>query len=480
MTATTDNEAPAQYIDREHTRCQYLFLLTSVSMCITVDILQYAMPLAFLPSVLEDRGHSPEKISLAIGVYYYTGLLGGAMLTSYEIYKMFYVKAHDVDITTFADVKRQLKIVIFNLGLGVLTLFVQAWSPRMAVHTACRFIQGFVGAFLFFFVFLLNVAIFKGQQRVVAMSCASCATVLAELAGPLLGSVLYDNYGQSAVFWFLSLASILNQVMLVGVFYTIQHTTEIGSAQSSPMLANRHPDEAVGVSQNEVENRWTPLPGAWTKMKNLLKDPTFICAVLLITMAGVIKGSVEEMLPFHADHEWGYDPVQIGKLFCTMAVSYLMGAGLITQFWLSLGRFQVGFSSQCILLMGVATWVSFHVYAYYGSETTLFVSFATYGFFAGLAFTSAAQLIAAVVDKAEGHAKDAANGMWNTMWELGGSTGFALGGFLAHHYIDQQALTTKFLIASVTVAFVMISVSFMKGKAADKGGKLGDAYGSTT
>merc|ERR1719235_1418231 len=90
----------------------------------------------------------------------------------------------------------------------------------MAVHTTCRFIQGFVGAFLFFFVFLLSVAIFKGQQRVVAMSCASCATVLAELAGPLLGSVLYDNYGQSAVFAFLSLASIVNQVMLVGVFFT--------------------------------------------------------------------------------------------------------------------------------------------------------------------------------------------------------------------------------------------------------------------
>jgi len=329
----------------------------------------------------------------------------------------------------------------------------------------------------------LNVAIFKGQQRVVAMSFASCATVLAELAGPLIGSLVYDNYGQSAVFWCLSGASIINQVMLVGVFYTIKHTTETGSPQSSPMLADKHPDEAdgaVGVSQNEVENRWTPLPGAWTKMKTLLQDSTFICAVLLITMAGVIKGSVEEMLPFHADHEWGYDPVQIGKLFCTMAVSYLVGAAIICQFWLSLGRFQIGFSSQCILLLGVATWVSFHVYAYYGNETMLFGSFAAYGFFAGLAFTSAAQLIAEVVDKAEGHAKDAANGMWNTMWELGGSTGFALGGFLAHHYSDQQALTTKFLIASVIVAFGMISVSVMKGKAADKGGKLGDAYGSTT
>merc|ERR550537_1968129 len=142
------------------------------------------------------------------------------------------------------------------------------------------------------------------------------------------------------------------------------------------MLANQNHDEASS-SQNEAESRWTPLPGAWPKMKTLLQDSTFICAVLLITMAGVIKGSVEEMLPFHADHEWGYDPVQIGKLFCTMAVSYLVASALVAQFWLSLGRFQVGFSSQCILLFGVATWMSFHVFAYFGpqSDSMLFGSF---------------------------------------------------------------------------------------------------------
>merc|ERR1719382_2951 len=109
--------APMEYIDREHTTFQYVFILSSVSMCITVDILQYSMPLAFLPSVLEDRGHSPMKIATAIGVYYWTGLLGGIMLTSYEVWKMFYTNEdHKVDITPFATVKRQIKIIIFNLG----------------------------------------------------------------------------------------------------------------------------------------------------------------------------------------------------------------------------------------------------------------------------------------------------------------------------------------------------------------------------
>merc|ERR1719352_316423 len=232
-----DDGGPVQYINRDHSTFQYVFILTSVSMCITVDILQYSMPLAFLPSVLEDRCHSPMKIATAIGVYYWTGLLGGLLLTAYEVWKLFYVKDHKTNSTPLSNVKRQLKIIIFSLSIGVFTLFIQAWSPRWHIHTACRFVQGFVGAFLFFYVFLLNVAIFKGQQQVVAMTFASCSTVLAELAGPLLGSILFDSYGQLAVFWFLGVVSFMNQGMLVGVYYTIQPTTEIGSACPSPMIA---------------------------------------------------------------------------------------------------------------------------------------------------------------------------------------------------------------------------------------------------
>jgi MFS family permease len=455
-------------------------------MCITVDILQYSMPLAFLPSVLEDRGHSPEKIATAIGVYYWTGLLGGLVLTSYEVWRMLYVKeSHEVDITPYATVNRQIKVIIFNLGIGVFTLFVQAYSPRWHVHTACRFVQGFVGAFLFFYVFLLNVAIFKGQQQVVAMTFASCATVLAELAGPLVGSLLYDAYGQRAVFWFLGVVSFMNQGMLVAVLYLISPTTDIGSAAnsraSSPMIAETSP-ESDDVSKRG-ESRWDflrPQPGAWAKLKNLLSNPTFICAVLIITMAGVIKGSVEEMLPFHADHQWGYDPLKIGKLFCTTAVAYFIASFLVAQIWTGLGRFQIGFAAQCILLLGVATWMSFHVAYYYKEETTLFGTFSLYGFCAGLAFTSAAQLIAEVVDHAEGHAKDAANGIWNTSWEFGGSAGFFMGGFLAHHYKDQMKLTTWFMMSAVVTSICMVVVSSRSSKVPGKSEKeKAMDYGST-
>jgi MFS family permease len=502
MSSSTEPEAgPVQYIARDHTTAQYAFILVSVSMCITVDILQYSMPLAFLPSVLEDRGHSTEMIATAIGVYYWTGLLGGICLTSYEVWKMLCSKTkHEVDITTYATVQKQLKVIIFNLGIGVITLFIQANCPRWHVHTACRFVQGFVGAFLFFYVFLLNVAVFRGQQQVIAMTCASCATVLAELAGPLLGSILFDAYGQRAVFWFLGVVSFINQGMLVGVLYATRATTDVGSAapsrESSPMLSgpsptspittpmlhDAGPDAAAGHVRMHVDESsgglFTVQPGAWGKLKSLLSNPTFICANLIITMAGVIKGSVEEMLPFHADHQWGYDPLEIGKLFCTTAVAYFVASFIVAGLWTDLGRFQIAFSSQCVLLLGCLTWCSFHVAYYYKDETALYGTFAGYGFCAGLTFTSAAQLIADVVDRAEGHAKDAANGIWNTMWEFGGSSGFALGGFLAHHYHDQMNLTTWYLVCSFVVSACMIVVGRNEGAAGKIGGKDKLGYGA--
>jgi MFS family permease len=473
-------EEPVTYVDREHTTYQYAVIMAAFSMCITVDILQYSMPLAFLPSVLEDRGHKVENIATAIGIYYWAGFLGGLSVTTYEVWKAFYLKeehgAHG--LTLYSTAKRHIKFLVFGLGIGVATLFIQALSPRWQTHVICRFIQGFAGAYIFFYVFLLNVAVFKGQQQVTAMTCASCATVVAELAGPLLGSLLFDQFGQRATFWFLGFVSLINQGMLVLALYTIKHTEGLESPTASPAISPALPDE----TDAQTKAWWTPQPGAWPKMKALFQNPTFICANLIILMAGMIKGSVEEMLPFHADHQWHYDPVMIGQLFCTVAVAYLAAAGLVCQFWIALGRFQIGFSAQSIFLLGVTAWMSFCVADYTKNSKVLYCTFGSYGFAAGLAFTAAAQLIAAVVDSQEGHRKDAANGIWNTVWEAGGSTGFALGGLLAHHHEDQMGLTGKFAICAFVIAGCMLAVGGVSKDssllAAGKVDKAAD-YGST-
>lgn len=223
-----------------------------------------------------------------------------------------------------------------------------------------------------------------------------------------------------------------------------------------------------------------PQHGSGRKMKTLLLNPRFVCANLIILMAGCIKGSVEEMLPFHADHQWGYDPMQIGELFCVVAVTYFMAASLVCNFWMDLGRFQLSFSAQSIVMLGVTAWMGFCVAYYTHNATVLCGTFAAYGFAAGLAFTAAAQLIAEVVDHEECAGKDAANGIWNTMWEAGGSFGFFLGGLLAHHHNDQMALTGRFAVCSVVVGICMVAVGGTSNQECKLADKVDNAVGYGT
>merc|ERR1719456_1364730 len=71
-----------------------------------------------------------------------------------------------------------------------------------------------------------------------------------------------------------------------------------------------------------------------------------------------------------------------------------------------------------------------------GTDAPLLFQFclALYGITLGFTHTPAAFYIGEVVDDFEEPAgKDAANGIWNSMWEFGGSIGFLCGGAFAHN-----------------------------------------------
>merc|ERR1719203_697819 len=111
--ANADFDEMQQGVSREHGWCSCILLTLSLSLCITVDILQYSMPLAFLLSVLEDRGHAPMTIATAIGVYYWTGFAGCAMIAGYQILRLVRSTGGDVEeVTTVGAVKRQIKYLI--------------------------------------------------------------------------------------------------------------------------------------------------------------------------------------------------------------------------------------------------------------------------------------------------------------------------------------------------------------------------------
>lgn len=485
------------YVEREHAWHKQIFMCCGISLCITVDILQYSMPLAFLPSVLEDRGHEAFEIATAIGVYYWTGFLGCSIIMMYQVWRMMYQRddSANTEHTTLSTVQRHLWYLIVGLGVGAITLCIQAMHPSLTVHTTCRFIQGFCGAFIFFYTALLNVALFTGRQQDMAVTFGSCALNVAEVFGSFLGAVLFNLWGQSSVFWFLGVVSIINQAMLFGILQMV--TGNVGpsiSRRSTPLSqrsthtpplgdadAGGGPVTLMSPDMACCGTLPPPQPGSVQKLQDVFSSRPLACAVLLIGMSAVVKGSVEEMLPFHADHRWGYNPIEIGRLFCIIAIAYILAAAFCCHVWEELGTYQVLFSAHFLLFLGIVAWMVFAVVTYFNSANILTLTLMAYGVCLGLTHTPANLLAASVIDNERGAAKDASNGVFQTMWEAGGSLGFLLGGLLAARYHEQMGLLTGCAMGCVAVSILMVTIWTWPEDGCDcvKDRKKQQNYGST-
>jgi MFS family permease len=514
-------------LDRDHTFGACALISSSLAFCITVDILQYSMPLAFLPSVLEDRGHSSMEIATAIGVYYWTGFLGQVVITSAYLYQLLAPcsrKALTVGGPLYvSDVTRKIWYLVYGLAVGTASLLCQAAYPGYHMHAACRLVQGFAGAFIFFYAFLLSAEVFEKKQQVFAMTLASSSLNVAEVLGSSLGAQLYDAWGQRAVFACLGIVSLANQCMLVGVLrflkpIPIESNEQSGSnfgGDSPPESPAKEPSESRPVSfsseppntarsgfsdesgraqahagrspskasyasgrrntsgsnmgrrsheltrllsaQSTADGRPLLIAG-WTRLKYVLRNRQMQISVTLIVMSSATKGAVEEMLPFHADHRWGLSPVLIGELFSLIAVAYISAAALAGKLWECVFEYRVFISAFCLAMLGLAAWSTFLTISYSTNEILLKLQLLVYGIFLGLTHTPAAFLLAEAIEMEEGIAKDAVNGIWNTMWEAGGSIGFLLGGLLGDNYSGQVNLLGAGVVSCACGAAVMVAL----------------------
>jgi len=426
-------------LDNKHSTARCLLLASGLALCITVDILQYSMPLAFLPSVLEDRGREPMEIASAIGVYYWTGFAGGACITSYQIYCLVSgAPQRTFETMEYEDAKRKVWYLIVGLSVGSITLLAQSFHPHLNMHISCRFLQGFAGAFIFFYSFLLSTEMFEaGWQRTLAVTMTSTALNVAEVLGSSLGAVLFEFWGQRGVFLVLGIVSVLNQIALGGMLYLLR------------------PGRVATASEGHVDV--CPQKGMF-KLKNSLRNRSLQCAVILIFMAAGVKASVEEMLPFHADHRWDMKPRDIGILFAVTAAAYISFALLCGRMWDYLKPFRVTFSSFWLAILGITTWGVFRVIVYYRHVWALHTGLIMYGTCLALTHTPAALLLSDAIDSEEGKAREAVNGIWNTMWEAGGSLGFLLAGQLAHSYEGQVDLLLGYVVCCFLCAGVMMGI----------------------
>jgi len=425
---------------RQHGWNAAFFYSFSIALCICIDIFQHSVPLPFLPQALSAQGHTTMQIAAVMGSYYWSGCAGGLLLTLYQVYRVLYGASCE---PTWGEMRQHVWKLIAGLTVGFCTLLAEAknpdWIPDLQVHLGCRLTQGFVGAFLFFYSYLLAVKLFEGPQQVFALTLASIALNVAEVFGPLVGAAIFTHYGPAAPYLFLCVLSVLNNALLWVVLQCLP--TDDPESETTPLTQQ---PRAV-VPERSFPERVALLRG-------ILSERVLWRAVLVIAPAAAVKSSFESMLPlFGAQHN--YDELRIGYLFCVCAVAYIGASVSIGYVWLSLSptvrNLLITFSLGGLACAAGGVLTSYKInwhmesmgLADYTRHEVFYLFLFAYGVFLGLTHTPAAYLLGNAVDTYEdAAAQDAVNGIFNTCWELGGSLGFVLSGWASQHDWREEQL----------------------------------------
>jgi len=443
------------------------FYAFTISLSIGVDILQYSSPLSFLPQALEEEGHKAPEIASVIGSYYWAGFLGGSCLTSYQLYRVVYKASESLSWT---HIRLHILGLIVGLAGGAIALIFEGLYPSLWVHFWTRFTQGFMGAFLFFFAFLLSIELFQAQsfQQTMALTMSSMALHCAEAFGPFLGATVYVNFGPTMPYFALAAVSFFNQLLLLIVMFTLPS----GDAEGEPLVSEC---EDPYVEDNS---------SGMTKIKNIFSSAMMWRSVLVIAPAAMVKASLESILPLFTDHKLHYDEFQVGLCFSVIAISFLVTSLVISAIWGYVPRdwhaWIVAGSMCCLGIVASTLLLSFmrggpweslimpvqecfdrECEPHKHSSFLFYVWLALFGIASAGCFTPATYLIGEYVDFLQDSAsKDAANAVWNTLWEVGGSAGLALGGIPStRSWFQEQMLLVCMGIAITAAAIVFMMVS---------------------
>merc|ERR1719421_1686551 len=207
------------------------------------------------------------EIAAVMGGYYWMGFLGGLLLTMYQIHGLLWGR--------YAEPSwRAMRSHVLKLGVGLmlgsLTLLVEAkanhnsFASMHTIHLNCRLVQGFLGAFLFFYAYLLSATAFEGRQQVFALTLATISLNVAEVFGPFFGAWIFSFWGLQATYYVLAALSILNNVLLLVTYFALPRDEEEEDTEAQPLLQSRTSSRQVartpGTPQTDPGYPRSPSP----------------------------------------------------------------------------------------------------------------------------------------------------------------------------------------------------------------------------
>jgi sugar phosphate permease len=171
-----------------------------------------------------------------------------------------------------------------------------------------------------------------------------------------------------------------------------------------------------------------------------------------------VKAEIENILPLYADHSLGYDTMAIGYSFSAVALAFVVSSISIGLLWDSLRPRTRDLIVGCslILLSLFSTLILPLTQAAKSYSLVVFMMcLAIYGIFLGLTITPSSFLLGEFVDSLkDSQCKDVANGLWNTVWELGGSVGFFVSGIpRSNDWKSEELVISTSSITLIVAAF---------------------------
>merc|ERR1719426_570190 len=255
----------------------------------------------------------------------------------------------------------------------------------------------------------------------------------------------------------------------------VQKEKKVPSPHDSPMMPTVSTE--VGLPDTAPPPAATVGTGG-KRLAGVLLNRMLIASIVCIAPAAMVKSSMEGILPLFAGTQ-GYDEFEVGQLFTMVSIGFILSAVCLGYIWTSLRPFgRVALSGLSLILLGglacfilraygidkTPTWYAeFFIWINGGTRVMFYASLVFYGVLLGLTHTAPALYLGEVLDGLEEDAKckQAANGIWNTAWEFGGSIGFiAAGAPDTDSWRQEQSVLTSIGSSVIVSAGVFFAVSW--------------------
>eukprot|EP00397_Hematodinium_sp_SG-2012_P039890 GEMP01043625.1.p1 GENE.GEMP01043625.1~~GEMP01043625.1.p1 ORF type:complete len:249 (+),score=43.52 GEMP01043625.1:683-1429(+) len=215
----------------------------------------------------------------------------------------------------------------------------------------------------------------------------------------------------------------------------------------------------------------TPFRRLW----RLISHSKLVRPCVLIAISALVKGSLEEMIPYFTDHQWQYDVFDTGISFTYIAVAYVLSAIAVGYLWTMVENLPLSrdlIVVVALVLLGLVSMLMFQTYAAHGrpedgvgtrGRDLFAITLVLYGITLGFTHTPAAFYLGEYVEMLNSSAGNgAANGLWNTVWEFGGSLGFLLAALGGTSYAAESRLMQILAVFCVICAAVIWFLSSAK------------------